>query len=55
MVMTTEQQKYDALKTAVEPAKSCVRSAAEEYPTVVMRDTDKAIVAMIDEIEESDG
>jgi len=52
--MATKQQKYDALKTAVEIAKSYARSAAEGYPTGVMKDTYKAIVAMVDEIEESD-
>jgi len=41
-------------KQPVEIAKSYARSAAEGYPTGVMKDTYKAIVAMVDEIEESD-
>jgi hypothetical protein len=36
--ISTEQQKNDALKTAVEIAKEYARSAAEEYPTGVMKD-----------------
>jgi hypothetical protein len=50
--MAAKQQKHDTLKTAVEIANA--RSAAEGYPTGVMKDSYKAIVAMIDEIEESD-
>jgi hypothetical protein len=52
--MAAKQQKHDTLKTAVEIAKANARSAAEGYPTGVMKGSYKAIVAMIDEIEESD-
>ena len=52
--MATKQQKYDALKTAVEIAKAYARSAAEGYPTGVMKDSYKALVEMIDDIEESE-
>lgn len=52
--MATKQQKYEALKTAVEIAKAYARSAAEGYPTGVLKDSFKAIVTMIDEIETGD-
>ena len=52
--MATKQQKYDALKTAVEIAKAYARSAAEGYPTGVMKDSYKALVDLIDEIENVD-
>jgi hypothetical protein len=52
--MATKQQKHEALKTAVEIAKEFARSAAEGYPTGVMKDSYKAIVAIIDEIEKGD-
>jgi len=54
IVMATKQQKYEALKTAIEIAKEYARSAAEGYPTGVMKDSYKAIIAIIDEIEKSD-
>ena len=49
---TTQKQKYDALKTAVKIAKAYARSTAEGYPTGVLKDACKAIVGMIDEIEQ---
>ena len=52
--MATKQQKFEALKTAVEIAKEFARSAAEGYPTGVMKDSYKAIIALIDEIENRD-
>ncbi|MGD9106726.1 MAG: hypothetical protein PVJ87_07820, partial [Desulfobacterales bacterium] len=52
--MASKQQKFEALKTAVEIAKEYARSAAEGYPTGVMKDSYKAIIAIIDEIENSD-
>ena len=52
--MATKQQKYEALKTAIEIAKEYARSAAEGYPTGVMKDSYKAIIAIMDEIEKSD-
>ena len=52
--MATKQKKYEALKTAIEIAKEYARSAAEGYPTGVMKDSYKAIIAIIDEIENSD-
>jgi hypothetical protein len=52
--ITTKQQKYDALKTAVEIAKAYARSASEGYPTGVMKDSNKALIAITDDIEESD-
>jgi hypothetical protein len=54
IVMATKQQKYEALKTAIEIAKEYARSAAEGYPTGVMKDSYKAIIAIVDEIEKSD-
>jgi hypothetical protein len=54
IVMATKQQKYEALKTAIEIAKEYARSAAEGYPTGIMKDSYKAIIAIIDEIENSD-
>ncbi len=52
--MATKQQKFEVLKTAIEIAKEYARSAAEGYPTGVMKDSYKAIIAIIDEIENSD-
>lgn len=52
--MASKQQKFEALKTAIEIAKEFARSAAEGYPTGVMKDSYKAIIAIIDEIENSD-
>jgi len=52
--MATKQQKYETLKTAIEIAKEYARSASEGYPTGVMKDSYKAIIAIIDEIENSD-
>ena len=52
--IATKQQKYNALKTAVEIAKAYAKSATEGYPTGVMEDSYKALVEMIDDIEESD-
>jgi hypothetical protein len=52
--MAAKQQKYDALKTAVEISKGYARSAAEGYPTGVIKDSFKALVDLIDEIEQGD-
>lgn len=52
--MASKQQKFEALKTAVEIAKDYARSAAEGYPTGVLKDSYKAIIAIVDEIENSD-
>jgi len=38
----------------IEIAKEYARSAAEGYPTGIMKDSYKAIIAIIDEIENSD-
>ena len=35
--MASKQQKFEALKTAIEIAKEYARSAAEGYPTGVMK------------------
>ena len=52
--MASKQQKLEALKTAVEITKEYARSAAEGYPAGVLKDSYKAIIAIVDEIENSE-